>query len=170
MPPMMATDRRKPPNVRRRRRMPERTGRELVQGYVQMLQTQELDRLPEFMRPECVHEYPQSGERFVGIDNIRAVFANYPGGVGRQDMESLRVAGQDRAWAMAPNFTLISVSGSGNLYTSAVKARYPDGSDWYIVSMLELVDGLISHATMFFAPLFEAPEWRKPYGSAGTGS
>jgi SnoaL-like domain len=150
--------------------MPERTGREFAQAFQDMLVSQEFDRFREFLRPDCVHEYPQSGERFVGIDNIRAVFENYPGGLGVQELASLRVAGEERPWAIAPNFTLVKVTGSGDRYTSAVKARYPDGSDWYVISMIELVDGLMAHATMFFAPVFEAPEWRKPYAEAGAGS
>ena len=143
--------------------MPERRGRDFAQAYVELLQARELDRLGEFLRTDCVHEYPQSGERFVGIDNIRAVFENYPGGLGRQDMATLRVAHKDGSWAMAPNFTLVEVSGGGDTFTSAVKARYPDGTDWYVISMVELVDGLMAKATMFFAPLFEAPEWRRPF-------
>ena len=147
--------------------MPERTAREFAQAFVEMLQARAFDRLSEFIRPDCVQEYPQSGERFVGIDNIRAVYERYPGGLGQQDLASLRVADRDRPWAMAPNFTLVRVSGSGDSYTSAVKARYPDGSDWYVISMIELVDGRMAHGTIFFAPVFDAPEWRKPYTAAG---
>jgi len=147
--------------------MPERTGREFAQAFVEMLQARAFDRLAEFIRPDCVQEYPQSGERFVGIDNIRAVYERYPGGLGKQDLASLRVADRDRPWAMAPNFTLVRVSGSGDNYTSAVKARYPDGSDWYVISMIELLEGRMAHGTIFFAQVFDAPEWRKPYAAAG---
>lgn len=150
--------------------MPERSAREFAQAWLEMLAARELDRLPEFLRPDCVHEYPQSGERVVGIANIRGVFENYPGGLGMQVVESLRVTGHETPWAMAPNFTLIRMTGSGDSYTSAVRARYPDATDWYVVSMIELVDGLMSHATMFFAPVFDAPEWRKPFAEPGTPS
>ena len=85
-------------------------------------------------------------------------------------MGSLRVADHETPWAMAPNFTLIRMTGSGDSYTAAVRARYPDGTDWYIVSMIELKDGLMSHATMFFAPVFEAPDWRRPFAEPGAGT
>jgi ketosteroid isomerase-like protein len=150
--------------------MPERSAREFARAWQEMLAARELDRLSEFLRPDCVHEYPQSGERFVGIANIRGVFENYPGGLGTQLIGSLRVADHETPWAMAPNFTLIRMTGAGDSYTSAVRARYPDGTDWYIVSMIELKDGLMSHATMFFGPVFEAPEWRKPFAEAEAGS
>jgi len=34
----------------------------------------------------------------------------------------------------------------------------------------EVADGLMSHATMFFAPVFGAPERRKPFAETGSGS
>jgi hypothetical protein len=135
-----------------------------------MLANREYDQIAEFIQPDCVHDYPQSGERIVGIANIRSVFENYPGGLGQQDMETFRVAGDNQRWAMAPNFTLVSLTGGGNSYSSVVRARYPDGTDWFVVTMFELVDGRQSHASLFFAPLFEAPEWRRPYTEAGADS
>jgi hypothetical protein len=150
--------------------MPERSGREWAQGFQQMLSNREFDRLPEFIHADCVHDYPQSGERITGLAKIRAVFENYPGGLGRSDAESLDVAGDDRRWAMAPNFTLVSVTGSGSSYSSVVRARYPDDSVWYVVTMFELTDGKQSHASLYFAPEFEAPDWRKPYADAASGA
>ena len=135
-----------------------------------MLSNGEFDRLPEFIHADCVHDYPQSGERISGLVNIRAVLENYPGGLGRTDAESLSVAGDDRRWAMAPNFALVSVSGSGSSYSSVVRARYPDESVWYVVTMFELVDGKQARASLFFAPEFEAPEWRRPYTDAAAAT
>jgi hypothetical protein len=147
--------------------MPERTGREWAEGFQALLINREYGRLPEFFHSDCVHDYPQSGERIKGIANIRAVFENYPGGLGQSDIDSLRVAGDDRRWAMAPNFTLVSVVGGGSSYSSVVRARYPDGSDWFVLTMFELVDGRQSRASLFFAPVFDAPEWRRPFVDAG---
>ncbi len=146
-----------------RQPVPDRGGREFAEAWLAAMKTSAYDRLPELLHPDCVHEYPQSGERFVGIDNIRAVFENYPGGLAGQDRGTLRVAGDNERWAMAPNFTLVRTSGGGGSYTMAMRARYPDGSDWYVVSMYELVDGRQKRATIFFAQLFEAPEWRRQF-------
>jgi SnoaL-like protein len=148
--------------------MPERTGREWAQGFQDLMSARDFARLPEFIHRDCVHDYPQSGERISGIDHIRAVFENYPGGLGRTDIDSLDVAGDDRRWAMAPNFQLISVTGGGSSYSSVVRARYPDDSVWYVVTMFELVDGKQSRASLYFAPEFEAPDWRRPYVDAGS--
>ena len=150
--------------------MPERGGREFSEAWVAMLVAADYDRLPELLHPDCVHDYPQSGERIRGIANIRAVFEQYPGGLGGQDRDSLRVTGDAERWAMAPNFTLIRSSGAAGSYTSAMRARYPDGSEWYVISMYELVDGRQTRATFFFAQVFEAPEWRRPYTENVAGS
>jgi ketosteroid isomerase-like protein len=145
--------------------MPERSATQFAEGWIKMLVDADFDRLPEFLAPDCVHEYPQSGERFRGIANIRAVFENYPGGFQRnqQMVDTLKVSGENDRWALAPNFTLLRMTGSGGSYTTAVRGRYPDGSEWYIVTMFELADGLMTRAALFFAPLFEAPDWRRPY-------
>jgi hypothetical protein len=151
--------------------MPERSGREFVDAWVAVVSTADFDRLPELLHPDCVHEYPQSGERFRGIANIRAIFENYPGGFspGRQDHSSLRVAGGTDRWTMLPNFTVVRTTGAGNSFTSAIKAHYPDGSEWYVISVFELADGLMTRASMFFAPVFEAPEWRRPFAEESVG-
>ena len=149
--------------------MPERTGREWAEGFQAMLMSRQYERLPEYLHAECVHDYPQSGERITGLANIRGVFEHYPGGLGQSDIDTLRVGGDDRRWAMAPNFTLVSITGGGNSYSSVVRARYPDDSQWYVVTIFELVDGLQTRASLYFAPVFEAPEWRKPYVDAASG-
>ena len=150
--------------------MPERTGREWAEGFQAMLMSGQYERAAEFIRADCVHDYPQSGERITGLANIRGVFENYPGGLGQSEIDSLRVAGDDKRWAMAPNFTLVSITGGGGSYSSVVRARYPDDSEWYVVTIFELVDGLQTHASLYFAPVFEAPEWRRPYVDAAAGA
>jgi len=150
--------------------MPERTGREWAEGFQAMLMGHQYERIGEFIHADCVHDYPQSGERISGLANIRGVFEHYPGGLGRSDIDSLRVGGDDRRWAMAPNFTLVSITGGGGSYSSVVRARYPDDSEWYVVTIFELVDGLQTRASLYFAPVFEAPDWRKPYVDAASGA
>ena len=143
--------------------MPDRGGREFAEKWVEILSSRRYDRLAEVLHPDCVHEYPQSGERFVGLANIRAVFENYPGGLVLQDPASLRVAGDNERWAMAPNFTVIRTTGGAGSYTWALSARYSDRWEWFVISMFELDDGRMTHATLYFAPTFDAPEWRRPY-------
>ncbi len=142
--------------------MPERSPRELLESYMRALTAAEYDRFPEFVHEDAVYEYPQSGERIRGIDNIRAIFEKYPGGAG-MPTEQARIVGDDERWMMTPSFQVVRVSGAASQYTLVVRSTYPDRSEWYIVSIVELRDGKIAKSTAYFAPLFEAPEWRRPY-------
>jgi SnoaL-like protein len=142
--------------------MPERTVREFAAGWVDVLARRDYDRLGDFLAPDCVHEYPQSGERLIGLANIRAVYENYPGGVG-EDVTSLAVGGDIEPWAIAPNFTLVRVAGACSPYTATLRARYPDGSMWYVINLFELAGGKMSRAVVYFAPFFDPPEWRAPF-------
>ena len=62
-----------------------------------------------------------------------------------------------------PTFTFVRAEGTGNVGVSARRARYPDGSAWWVVNFYELRDGRLARSTTFFAPTFEAPAWRKPF-------
>jgi ketosteroid isomerase-like protein len=117
------------------------------------------------MHVDAVLEYPQSGERFVGIQNIRAQFENYPGGLtpGTTDLQEI-VGGT--TYALTPNYTVIAVEGSGDSRAAVVRVRYPDQSQWFAINLCELRDGKITRSRTFFAQDFDAPEWRAPYREA----
>jgi hypothetical protein len=130
----------------------------------EIVTNQEWDRLPEFLHPDAVWEYPQSGEVFRGLANIRGQLEDYP------DMEPgtsklAEVIGDD-AYALTPSYTLIRAEGSGLKGTSVIRVRYPDGSEWWVINLYELRDGRISRLRAYFAPDFEAPDWRGPYRDA----
>jgi len=110
-------------------------------------------------------EYPQSGEVIRGRKNVRAVREYYPGGLPEDGVQlsSARIAAAEARWLRTPAFTFVRAEGTGNTGTATFKARYPDGSIWWIVSLYELRGDQLARATLYFAPLFEAPEWRKPY-------
>ena len=114
---------------------------------------------------DCVTEYPQSGELIRGQDNYRAILENYPAPLHPEaiDRSSLRVAATDQRWVVTPMFTVMKVEGSGTVGTATFRTRYPDGSTWWVVTMYELRGERIARTTTFFAPLFDAPEWRAPY-------
>lgn len=145
--------------------MPERSPREILENYMQVLTTADYDRFPEFLHADAVYEYPQSGERIRGIANIRAIFENYPGAEGAvtAGAERARIVGDDERWMMTPSFQVVRISGADRQYTMVVRSKYPDSSEWYIVSIVELREGKIAKSTTYFAPVFEAPEWRRPY-------
>ena len=110
------------------------------------------------MRRRHGDRYPQSGERFRGWANIRAVAENYPGGLPK-DLRS-KVHGSEDKWVMGPSFNILRIEGTGDVYTLVGSATYPDGVTWQIVSLIELRGGKIAKTTEFYGAPFEAPEWR----------
>lgn len=129
------------------------------------------DRLGEVMTDDVIHEYPQSGESFRGIGNIRAVLVNYPDlEPGNVDEASARVAATDQHWVLTPVFTPVLVQGSGTTGTAVHRLQYPDGSTWWAVILYELRDDKYCRQTVYFAPEFEAPDWRAPYREPSSSS
>ncbi len=58
---------------------------------------------------------------------------------------------------------MVRISGAGDMHTAILKLRYPDGSTWFMVALIEVRDGLIGKSTTYFAPVFDAPEWRQQW-------
>ena len=119
----------------------------------------------EIYHDDAVCEYPQSGEVIHGPKNARAIVEYYPGTLPKDtlDLKSARVGATEARWVRTPTFTVVRAEGTGNVGFSAMQSRYPDGSTWWVINFYELRGGRLARSTTYFAPLFEAPEWRKPY-------
>jgi SnoaL-like protein len=92
-------------------------------------------------------EYPQSGERFRGRDNIVAMSMNYPAGSGT-----------------APKATLRRVLKPGQAWIIESTIDYGDGTPVSAVSIIEFgPDGKVNHQTDYYGNPFPAPAWRKQY-------
>ena len=139
-----------------------RSRREILEGYLDIMNARELGRMEEFLAPDYVEEYPQSGERVVGIENLRRLVDEYPGGLeaGRFDRAHARVVGEDEAYVVGPSYTVTHVQGSGDTWTAVALARYPDGSRWHMVMLAEFRGDRIARMTEYYAPELPAPEWR----------
>jgi ketosteroid isomerase-like protein len=137
---------------------------QLLKGFTSVVSAQEWDRLGDYLTDDAVWEYPQSGERFRGLANIRAQFENYPGmEPGKSELEEV-IGGT--TYALTPMYTLVAVDGSGDRGTSIVRVRYPDGSRWWAINLYHQRDGRIARSRTFFAPEFEPPDWRAPFRDA----
>jgi ketosteroid isomerase-like protein len=131
-----------------------RTLAEVVSGH-------QWDRLSEVFHEDAVLEYPQSGEVFRGVRNIRGQFENYPGlEPGTSHLEE--VVG-DTTYAITATYTVIAVEGSGRYATAVIRVRYPDGSWWWVLNLNEVRDGRVIRSRSYFAPDFEPPDWRAPF-------
>lgn len=131
-------------------------------GFADVLGRQDWGRLGDFVTEDAIFEYPQSRERFHGIANIRAQFEKYPDlEPGGTQLDSV-VGGT--TYALTPTYTVIGVEGSGNHGTAVFRIRYhSDDNWWWAITLYELRDGRMSRCRTYFAPDFEAPDWRAPY-------
>jgi SnoaL-like domain len=99
----------------------------------------------EMYREDAVLEFPQSGERFVGVENLREWRSNYP--------ESTKVEFRE-------------IRGRDDLWVAEISIRYDQGP-WNLgVSILELRGDKIARETIYVAEGWEAPEWRAQWRSA----
>lgn len=104
-------------------------------------------RIPEMASEDMVQEWPQSGERIRGRDNVIAVNENYPAATGS-----------------APKLTLRRIVKPGEAWIAEATIDYGDGTPVSMVAILEIgADGKITRETDYFANPFEAPEWRRQW-------
>ena len=141
--------------------MPETT-QEFFRRYVKAIADLDFASLEQMIHPDYVGEYPQSGERFHGFAALRGQLENYPGGLpaARFDDPRTKILGDEERWAISPGYTVLPLAGPER-FTTVTRAPYPDGSRWWVVSILTIKDGKVAHAETYFAPEFEPPEWRK---------
>lgn len=117
-------------------------GPELIERFFDAVNRLDFDAIRGLLHDEFVDEMPQSGERVRGRENYIAIIANYPSGerIAGSILERAKVFGGER-WLMTPSFSLVSVQGSGDTYTSIAKLRYPDDSVWHVCQVFTIRDG-----------------------------
>jgi SnoaL-like domain len=97
------------------------------------------ERAHAMYHQDAVLEFPQSGERFVGVENFREWRSNYPAATGFDFRE---VRGRDDFWVVE---LLVS---------------YDDGAPSFGVSILELRGDKIARETIYVTEGWDPPEWR----------
>ncbi len=138
-----------------------------AERYVEAVLSEDWATVLELMDPDMVGIYPQSGEVFRGRDNYLAVLANYPGGSPKLVIEETHGQREEVSVQAVPfGLPKITVSGGGDTFSLTGKVEYPDGSTWHFVSLVEFSGGKLVKETIYFAPTFDAPEWRAPYAES----
>lgn len=120
--------------------MSEQGNRAVVEQMAKLTQDGRLEEVVEHYHDDVVVEYPQSGERVEGKENIREVYRNFPEG--------------------SPTFTPREIRTAGDLVISESTGEYGDGSTWFATSILQFRDGKVARETSYFGQTFPAPEWR----------
>ena len=99
----------------------------------------------EMYHDDAVLEFPQSGERFVGVENLREWRSSYPADTS---VEFREIRGRDDLWVAE-----ISIS-------------YDRGPPSFGVSILEFRDRKIARESIYVAEGWEPPEWRARWRAA----
>ena len=109
------------------------------------LDTADQDVAHEIYHQDAVLEFPQSGERFDGVESFKAWRRIYPAKI---------------------DYELRRFRGGGDVWVAEIVLRYDGGPPYYGVSILEFRGDKVAHETIYGGEAWEAPEWRAPYRSA----
>ena len=101
----------------------------------------DIDRSHEIYCDDVVVEFPQSGERISGKQNIYELRKHYPATLG---------------------FKILRTLGEGSLWVTEYIITY-DGSPVIVVCIMEFRDDKIAHETLYFGDPFEPPKWRSKW-------
>jgi ketosteroid isomerase-like protein len=155
-------------NIRREEGFPVDSARTVIERYVTAVTKLDWDAAADLLAPDYVEDYPQSGERIEGPNAYRRMFRDSPFQMdesGRVIQQAVDIVGSEDRWVLTPTLIPLRVEGSGDAYTTVVDATYPDGTRWFIVSLVRVRDGKITRARTFWAGDFAPADWRKPFTS-----
>ena len=148
--------------------------RQVIEAFADALAKNDFDAQDGLFHDDYVCRWPQSGEVIRGRANRRAITENYP------DAEALRfradhIVGTDdkviRGSSLPlPTWNFIHLEGSGDELTATGVITYPNGETWHFVTLFTMREGKIWRQVDYFAPPFEAPDWRAPYVELEPGS
>jgi hypothetical protein len=93
----------------------------------------------EIYRDDVVLEFPQGGERLVGLANVRGMREAYPAQVVT---------------------TIKRMRGAGTLWVTELIVTYDGQRPTHAVNIMEFRDGKVSHETIYFGDPWDPPAWR----------
>jgi SnoaL-like domain len=125
----------------------DETRRAELERQMQLVAAQDAVGSHDLYHDNAVLEFPQSGERFEGVNNFRDWRSQYPGAV---------------------EFRVRRLSGSGDVWVRELSVSY-DGGPWMLgVAVLEFRGDRIARERIYVTEPWEAPEWRARWRSATT--
>jgi hypothetical protein len=112
------------------------------------LSATDMTKAHEIYADDACLEFPQSGERFAGVENFREWRAQYPATV---------------------DFVIDRVRGGGAVWVLELRLRH-DGGPWkYGVDIAEFRGGKVARETDYSMEPWEGPEWRAGWRVAPAG-
>ncbi|WP_148687270.1 nuclear transport factor 2 family protein [Candidatus Nitrosocosmicus hydrocola] len=101
----------------------------------------DIDKSHEIYRDDVVVEFPQSGERISGKNNLYQLRKHYPAKLG---------------------FKVLRTRGEGKFWVTEYIITY-DGRPVNVVCIMEFIEDKIVHETLYFGDPFEPPRWRSQW-------
>jgi SnoaL-like domain len=99
----------------------------------------------EMYNEDAVLEFPQSGERFEGVENLREWRSDYPADTSVEFRE---------------------IRGRGDFWVVELSISYDRGPENFGVSILEFRNEKIARESIYVTEAFEPPEWRARWRAA----
>jgi hypothetical protein len=121
--------------------MDETAARAALEHY---LGATDQDVAHEIYHEDAVLEFPQSGERFDGVENFKAWRRAYPAKV---------------------DYELREFRGGGDVWVAELVLHYDGGPANYGVSILQFRGEKVARETIYVGEAWKAPEWRAAYAS-----
>lgn len=115
--------------------------REAAESYFAAFERWDLDAVSSLIADEAVEGRPQSGERFVGRENILGMLRSLPS---------------------EPQISWRSVRGGPNVWAAEGIVDYGEGPV-HLIGTAEFEHGKMVKADFYFAYPFEPAEWRAPF-------
>ncbi len=122
--------------------MDEHAARAALDHYLERSAAGDEDGAHSIYHPEAVLDFPQSGERFDGVDQFLPWRRQYP---AKLEYEVDRFRGQ------------------GDVWVAELRIRY-DGGPWnYAVDILQFRGDKVAAESIYVSEGWPAPDWRSPW-------
>jgi hypothetical protein len=122
--------------------MHEQQIREVLDAHWRASAAGDADAEHDIYADDSICDYPQSGERILGRNNLQALRSHHPG--------------------KPSGFNVRRIVGSGDLWTTEYTIVY-QGRPAFTVSIMEFRNSKVVHETQYFADPFDAPAWRSQW-------
>jgi ketosteroid isomerase-like protein len=116
--------------------------REVLNKHWQASASGDVNAEHDIYADDAICDYPQSGERILGRNNLQALRSHHPG--------------------KPSGFAVKRILGQGDLWITEYTITY-QGKSAFTVSIMEFRNGKVVHETQYFADPFEAPSWRSQW-------
>jgi ketosteroid isomerase-like protein len=145
--------------------------RQVIERFAEALAANDLDAQDALIHDDYLCVWPQSGEVIRGRANRRAVIENYPDADGGLRPDTNRIVGTDDTFITGapagPMWNMIHLKGSGDDLFATGTITYPSGEIWHYATVFTMRDGKIWRQVDYYAPKFDAPEWRAQFVEMG---